>query len=111
MERPELRPSAPVTTAIRLLIRAYQLTLSSLFGRSCRHLPTCSEYADEALARHGAWAGSWMALARFARCRPLGSHGFDPVPQTLPARARWYTPWRYGRWSGRHIEHTFFDRT
>lgn len=94
---------------VRLVIRAYQLTLSSLFGRSCRHLPTCSEFADEALDRHGLWPGLWMALARFTRCHPLGSDGFDPVPDTLPAGARWYRPWRYGRWTGRHIEHRFSD--
>lgn len=83
---------------LRGLIRLYRYTLSSLVGRTCRHLPTCSEYADEAIRRHGAWAGLWMGLARFWRCRPFGTHGFDPVPETLPANARWYRPWRYGRW-------------
>jgi uncharacterized protein len=94
--------------AVRGLIRAYQLTFSAIFGRTCRHLPSCSEYADEAIARHGLWPGLWMALARFWRCRPLGSHGLDPVPEALPARAAWFTPWRYGHWSGRHIEHRFY---
>ena len=95
--------------AARLLIRGYQLTLSSLAGRTCRHLPTCSQFADEAIGRHGLWAGLWMALARLARCHPLGSDGFDPVPRALPADARWYRPWRYGRWTGRHIEDRFSD--
>ena len=95
--------------SVRLLIRVYQLTLSSLTGRTCRHLPTCSEFADEAIDRHGLWPGLWMAMARFGRCHPLGSDGFDPVPETLPADARWYRPWRYGRWTGRHIEHRFSD--
>ena len=104
-----LRRQGLGATGVRLFIRAYQLTLSSLFGRSCRHLPTCSEFADEAIDRHGLWAGLWMALARFGRCHPLGSDGFDPVPETLPAGARWYRPWRYGRWTGRHIEHRFSD--
>ncbi|HSM41249.1 MAG TPA: membrane protein insertion efficiency factor YidD [Afifellaceae bacterium] len=71
--------------AARVLIRAYQLTLSAFFGRTCRHMPTCSEYADEAITRHGLWAGGWMTLARLWRCRPFGSHGYDPVPDTLPA--------------------------
>ena len=84
--------------AARGLIRFYQLTLSALFGRTCRHLPTCSEYADEAIARFGLWPGFWMALARFWRCRPFGSHGYDPIPESLPADIRWYTPWRYGQW-------------
>lgn len=82
----------------RLLIRVYQLTLSAFFGRTCRHLPTCSEYADQAIAAFGLWAGGWMAIGRLWRCRPLGSHGYDPVPDTLPADGRWYTPWRYARW-------------
>ena len=84
--------------AARAVIRIYQLTLSALFGRTCRHLPTCSEYADEAIAKFGLWPGFWMALARFWRCRPFGSHGYDPIPESLPAGGRWYTPWRYGLW-------------
>ncbi|MBV6657016.1 MAG: membrane protein insertion efficiency factor YidD [Devosiaceae bacterium] len=92
-----------MSTFLRALIRLYQLTLSSVFGRTCRHIPSCSSYADEAIARHGAWAGFWMALARYWRCRPLGSSGLDPVPERLNANARWYTPWRYGQWTGAHI--------
>ena len=48
----------------RGLVKAYRYTLSPLVGFHCRHLPTCSEYADEALDRYGLWAGSWMTLAR-----------------------------------------------
>lgn len=84
----------------RALVRAYRLTLSPLVGWNCRHLPTCSAYADEALARHGLWAGGWMTLARLMRCQPFGTAGLDFVPEILPARARWYLPWRYGRWRG-----------
>ena len=79
------------------LIRLYQLTLSSLVGNSCRHIPTCSEYGYEAIARHGLWAGSWMALFRFVRCGPGGTWGFDPVPPVLDPAIRWYAPWRYWR--------------
>jgi putative membrane protein insertion efficiency factor len=86
--------------AARGVIRAYQLTLSSLFGRHCRHLPTCSAYADEAVAAYGVWAGGWIALARICRCNPWGTSGLDLVPAELPARAQWYAPWRYGRWRG-----------
>lgn len=85
----------------RALVRAYRYTLSPLVGFHCRHLPTCSEYADEALDRYGLWAGSWMTLARLLRCHPFGTHGIDRVPEALPAAARWYLPWRYGRWSWR----------
>ncbi|OCP17188.1 MULTISPECIES: membrane protein insertion efficiency factor YidD [unclassified Ensifer] len=77
------------------LVRAYQLTLSSLIGNACRHLPTCSEYGYEAIARHGLWAGGWMTLFRVARCGPGGTHGFDPVPERLERRHLWYAPWRY----------------
>lgn len=90
--------------AARGLIRVYQLTFSALFGRQCRYLPTCSDYADEAIGRFGVWAGAWMALARIARCHPWGASGFDPVPDAVPGGASWFRPWRYGLWSGRHIE-------
>jgi putative membrane protein insertion efficiency factor len=97
--RPIVFASAAPALAARGLIRLYRYTLSSVVGRTCRHLPTCSEYADEAIARHGLWAGGWMALARFWRCRPFGSRGFDPPPARPPDGARWYAPWRYGRWT------------
>ena len=83
----------------RGLVKAYRYTLSPLTGFHCRHLPTCSEYADEALDRYGLWAGSWMTAARLLRCHPWGTSGIDRVPESAPQRARWYAPWRYGRWS------------
>ena len=70
------------------LIRAYQLTLSPLLGGSCRFLPTCSVYAREAIERHGAWRGSWLALRRLSKCHPLGRSGFDPVPELAPRAPR-----------------------
>ena len=85
---------------LRVLIRAYQLTLSSVVGRHCRHLPTCSDYAAEAIGRHGAWAGSWIAFARVCRCGPLGTHGLDYVCEALPAGSAAHLPWRYARWRG-----------
>jgi putative membrane protein insertion efficiency factor len=84
----------------RLLVKGYRLTLSPLVGFHCRHLPTCSQYADEALARHGVWAGGWMTLARLLRCQPYGTSGIDFVPASTPAGARWFLPWRYARWRG-----------
>lgn len=81
-------------------IRAYQLTFSAFAGQQCRHLPTCSAYMDEAVARHGLWAGGFMGLARLCRCHPWGSHGFDPVPEQLPKGSAWFMPWRYGDWHG-----------
>jgi putative membrane protein insertion efficiency factor len=84
----------------RGLIKAYRLTLSPFIGFDCRHLPTCSEYADQAVERYGLWAGSWMTLARLLRCHPFGTAGLDFVPATLPRNARWYMPWRFARWRG-----------
>jgi len=86
--------------AARGLVKAYRLTLSPFIGMHCRHLPTCSVYADEAFARYGVWVGSWMTLARLSRCHPFGTSGLDVVPNRLPETAHWYTPWRYGRWRG-----------
>ncbi|MBS3649647.1 membrane protein insertion efficiency factor YidD [Pseudaminobacter sp. 19-2017] len=85
-------PSRLLGTAI---VRLYQLTLSGFVGNNCRHLPTCSEYAYEAIARHGLWAGGWMGLFRVMRCGPGGTHGIDNVPEQLSERHHWFTPWRY----------------
>ena len=84
---------------VSLLLQAYRLSLSALIGRQCRYLPTCSEYTEEAVRRHGVWAGGWMGLARVCRCGPKGGSGFDPAPEATPAGASWTRPWRYGRWT------------
>jgi putative membrane protein insertion efficiency factor len=98
------RPRSTLARLPRLfgrgLVLAYRYTLSPLIGPRCRHLPSCSEYAEEAIERFGLWAGAWMALARFLRCHPWGTSGLDFVPERLPAGAHWWTPWRYGRWRG-----------
>ena len=62
------------------LIRAYQLTLSPWFGQHCRFTPSCSQYASEAIARHGAFRGGWLAIRRIGRCHPFCDGGYDPVP-------------------------------
>jgi hypothetical protein len=77
----------------------YRLTISPLLGVNCRHLPSCSDYASEAIETNGAWRGSWLALSRLCRCHPFGSHGFDPVPD-LSAERHPFAPWRYGNWRG-----------
>lgn len=63
-----------------LLIRFYRLALSPLLGANCRFDPSCSAYAEEALARHGAIRGSLLAAKRILRCHPWGGSGYDPVP-------------------------------
>lgn len=91
------RASGPVALILLGLIRVYQVTASMVLGRRCRYLPTCSDYAAEAIRRHGAWAGFWLSLARVSRCHPWGGEGFDPVPEDFPRtdwRAWRYVPWR-----------------
>lgn len=62
------------------LIRIYQLTFSAIVGRSCRFLPTCSDYARQAIEMHGPWRGGKLAIRRISRCHPWGGDGYDPVP-------------------------------
>ena len=66
--------------SVRGALRAYKLTLSPLIGQQCRFAPTCSEYAAEALIKHGPFRGTWMAAGRLCRCNPWGGSGYDPVP-------------------------------
>ena len=63
-----------------LIARGWQLGPSRVFPPSCRFLPSCSAYAIEALTRHGAIRGGWLAAKRLGRCHPWGGHGYDPVP-------------------------------
>ena len=63
-----------------LLIRAYRFSVSPWLGSRCRFAPTCSEYAAEALTRHGWLKGSWLAARRLSRCHPWHPGGYDPVP-------------------------------
>jgi len=62
------------------LVAAYRYLLSPMLGRSCRFFPSCSEYAMEALERHGALRGTWLTVRRVARCHPWNPGGYDPVP-------------------------------
>jgi len=71
-----------MSTLLIGLIRFYQLAVSPLLGPHCRFLPTCSQYAVEAIRRHGAVRGTALALGRIARCHPWHPGGVDPVPST-----------------------------
>jgi len=62
------------------MIRYYQRTISPSLGASCRYLPTCSQYAVEAIETHGAFKGSLLAVWRILRCNPFSRGGYDPVP-------------------------------
>ena len=71
---------SPLARIVALPVHAYRLLLSPWIGHSCRFTPTCSVYALEALERHGAFKGGWLALRRIARCNPWGGSGVDNVP-------------------------------
>jgi putative membrane protein insertion efficiency factor len=75
-----------MSSALRLLLRGYRYFVSPLFAPVCRFHPSCSAYAEEALARHGALRGSWLAARRLCRCGPWHPGGYDPVPQARAAR-------------------------
>lgn len=62
------------------LLRFYKYAISPMLGRNCRFHPTCSEYAIEAVQRHGALHGGWLAIKRVGRCHPFHPGGYDPVP-------------------------------
>lgn len=63
------------------LIRVYQVFLSPFLGGACKYYPSCSHYAQEAVQKHGARRGAWLAMKRLGRCRPFVKGGFDPVPE------------------------------
>lgn len=69
-----------IAGALRFAVQAYRWCVSPLLPRSCRFYPSCSEYAEEALRKHGAWLGTSLAVRRVCRCGPWHPGGFDPVP-------------------------------
>jgi putative membrane protein insertion efficiency factor len=76
-----LKSASPVSVRIALAaIRGYQLLIRPMLTGSCRYLPTCSEYAAEAIVTYGALRGGWLGLKRVLRCHPFGGAGLDPVP-------------------------------
>lgn len=84
---PPRRREGTLLSAVAIgLIRVYQWVISPLFPKSCRFAPSCSEYAAEAVQRHGLIAGGLLGLRRIMRCHPWGGDGYDPVPDH---------PWRH----------------
>lgn len=78
---PHLRGMAHLVREVLILpIKVYQRLLSPLLPRRCRFYPSCSEYAKEAILRHGPFRGGWLALRRLLRCGPWHPGGYDPVP-------------------------------
>ena len=79
-----MKPSAParwLAMPLLGLVWLYRNAISPLIGANCRFQPTCSAYAEEALRRHGAFRGGWLAVKRIGRCHPWGGSGYDPVPK------------------------------
>jgi hypothetical protein len=74
----------PAQRGALALIRAYKVLVSPLFAGSCRYLPSCSDYAAEAVRVHGVIRGSALAAVRLGKCHPLGGAGLDPVPARRP---------------------------
>lgn len=68
------------TTLLILPIRFYRAAISPMFPPACRYVPTCSQYAIEAITKYGPMKGLWLAVKRLLRCHPWGGSGFDPVP-------------------------------
>lgn len=79
MKRLLALPSAAVGGFLTLLIRGYQLLISPWLGPQCRFTPTCSEYALQAMRKHGPVVGLWQGVRRIARCHPWNPGGHDPV--------------------------------
>ena len=76
----------PVTLIFIGVVKLYQAIISPLMPMSCRHMPTCSEYTIEALKTFGLFKGLYLSIRRILRCRPGGSHGYDPLPKKGPTK-------------------------
>ena len=101
-----MRAKGPAGWMLIGAVRVYQYTLSPLFyalGVRCRHEPTCSHYAIDAVRAQGAWRGFWLATGRVARCRPGGSHGHDPAPD-IPTDAPFWAIGRFRKRAAPHAE-------
>lgn len=84
---PASQDELPLTRPQRIvlsLLRGYKVLISPYFAGSCRYVPSCSEYAVDAVAAYGVLRGSVLAIRRLARCHPFGGHGLDVVPRRKP---------------------------
>jgi putative membrane protein insertion efficiency factor len=81
VRRPARNRHVLAVSAALGLLRAYKLLVSPYFAGSCRFEPSCSDYMAESIRVYGVMSGTWRGVKRLSRCRPLGGHGFDPVPR------------------------------
>ncbi|KAB2851080.1 MAG: membrane protein insertion efficiency factor YidD [Hyphomicrobiaceae bacterium] len=82
---------------LKLPVHAYRWTLKPWLGHECRYLPTCSEYALDAIDKNGAWRGFWLMLSRVLSCHPWGGSGYDPAPDLGKEGNRPLAPWKLWR--------------
>ncbi|MDE6489654.1 MAG: membrane protein insertion efficiency factor YidD [Muribaculaceae bacterium] len=75
-----MKPSQAISELLLIPVHIYRAIISPALPPSCRFTPTCSQYAIEALRRHGPLRGSWLTIRRLLRCHPWGGSGYDPVP-------------------------------
>lgn len=104
MCQPEKASDTPTKRIGIALVTAYRWTVSPVFyafGVRCRHEPSCSLYAIDAIRAQGLWRGSWLALGRIGRCRPGGTHGYDPAPVTA-TDTPWWQVWTFRGTSGQN---------
>lgn len=73
-------PSDALVWLLLLPIKFYKMCISPMLPPACRYQPTCSEYALQAIKKHGPFRGTWLAIKRICRCHPWGGSGYDPVP-------------------------------
>jgi len=79
-------------------VYVYRYAISPIIGPRCRHLPTCSQYALDAIELNGAWLGGWLTVGRILRCHPWGTSGYDPAPDLKGSKIPVWAPWRAYRY-------------
>ncbi|MFT4079795.1 membrane protein insertion efficiency factor YidD [Rhodomicrobium sp.] len=89
---------ALLKTVVKAPVYVYRYAISPIIGPRCRHMPTCSQYALDAIDKNGAWFGGWLTIGRILRCHPWGSSGYDPAPDLRTQGIPFWAPWRVWRY-------------
>ena len=93
------RLGAVLKILLKLPVLIYRYGFSPFIAAACRHQPSCSAYALEAIETNGSWKGFWLMVSRLLRCHPWGTHGLDPVPDLAHEHYPVWQAWKYGRWT------------